>query len=543
MNKELKENFYGRENTLSLLSRRVADLKDGYRQNIALLGNEFIGKSAILKEFIRDLGDDKVLPIYLEIENIDFCAFVNKYIGTFLFNFLKTRSLSADENQEVLIESARRFIPETVEQIKKIRQTLERNRNLDVYRDLIDLPQKLFEESGIFCVVIFDEFQNFDDFGFPFIFLELGKKIMLQRSCLYIVSSSKRSRAKKILSEKLSLLFGNFDLIDIFAFDVRVSQNFINQKLGGLISDDYKNFLIDFTGGYPFYLDVICQELKKFPLQIFERSISLDSLAVTLEKLLFEKKGFFYQHFRLLMEQIGTGGFKKGLTSTLFVLANGYNKLKDISPRISKERGSVLLKLSRLVELNVVSKNGNFYYICDRLFSFWLKEVYQKEINSFNYDEESSKSSFRGALKKIIESFCQIAKKDLSNRVIELFNSFDDEYFQFNGKKYRLPVFEEIKPLKIERQNKSSLEAIIARNPEVSWLVLLREDVVNEEEVILFIEKISKFDLKPEKKILIFINEIEPNARLKALQEKMLLWNVSDLNLLMNFYHRPYFIK
>ena len=132
-------------------------------------------------------------------------------------------------------------------------------------------------------------------------------------------------------------------------------------------------------------MDVICQELKKFPLQIFERSIPLDSIALTLDSLLFEKRGFFYQHFRLLMEQIGKGEFKKGLTSTLFVLANGYNKLKDISSRISKERGSVLQKLLRLVELNVVSKNGNFYYICDRLFSFWLKEVYQKEISFIYY--------------------------------------------------------------------------------------------------------------------------------------------------------------
>ncbi len=239
-NIEKQENLFGRDNILSLLKRRVADLKDGYRQNIALLGNEFIGKSSILREFIKTLSNEKVLPIYIEIKNLDFADFVNKYLGVLLFNFLKMKSEVADDNLEILLESARRFIPATVEQVKKIRINLEKGKKIEAYRDVIGLPQMIFEETGVFCVVMFDEFQNLEELAPSFVFLELGKKIMLQRSCLYLVSSSQKSRAKKILSEKLSLLFGNFDLVDVFAFDVKSSQNFIAQRLGEALVNDYK---------------------------------------------------------------------------------------------------------------------------------------------------------------------------------------------------------------------------------------------------------------------------------------------------------------
>lgn len=227
----------------------------------------------------------------------------------------------------------------------------------------------------------------------------------------------------------------------------------------------------------------------------------------------------------------------------LLALANGYNKTKDISSCLANEKGSVSQKISRLLEMNIISKNGNFYYICDRLFGFWLRAVYQARNRSFAYDNLSQRVSFKNLLKNSIDSFCQISLKDLSNRITELLYSFDNEYFQFNGHKYRLPVFKEVQPLRMEAQKKSSIDAIVARNAEMSWLVLLKDGVVCEEEVNSFLEGVSKFSLKPDKKILIFIEDIEPNARLKALQEKMWLWNLSDLNLLMNFYHRPYLIK
>ncbi|MDP2938878.1 MAG: ATP-binding protein [Candidatus Omnitrophota bacterium] len=540
----LFKKIFGRENILSLLNRRVLDLKDGYRQNIAILGNAFIGKSAILQEFVVNLSSKAICPIYIEIDKIDFSCFVKKYIDGLLFNFLSMKSLAQGDSQEILLEISKRFIPATVEQIKKINLYFEKGKRFEAYRELISLPEIFFSETGIYCVVILDEFQNLESLGFPFVFQELGKKIMLQRSCLYIVSSSQLSLAKKIISEKLSLLFGNFDLVDIPPFDVKTSQEFISWKLLDIESNClYNNFLIDFTAGYPFYLDIIFQEVRNTFLLKNEKSVNIDLLAEVLAKLLFEKKGFLNQHFNLVLKEIEQAGFKRGLTQVLLSLSNGQNKLKNISKNLSKEQGHILQKLTRLLELGIISKNGNFYYIHDKLFSFWLKTVYQDWYYSFDYFSKSKLINFSELLKKIINNFCQISQKDLSDRVIELFFSFDNEYFQFNGHRYRLPIFKDIKALKFAGQEKSGLKAMVARNPDLSWLILLNEELVSETDIANFFEQSKKFNLKTEKRILIFIKDIEPNARLKALQQKMWVWNLTNLNLLMNFYHKPYFIK
>ena len=42
------DRFFGREEVLDLFNKRVAALKDGYRQNIALTGQSLSGKSSII---------------------------------------------------------------------------------------------------------------------------------------------------------------------------------------------------------------------------------------------------------------------------------------------------------------------------------------------------------------------------------------------------------------------------------------------------------------------------------------------------------------
>ena len=58
-----QEQFYGRKETLELLKRRVLDLKEGYRQNIAFLGDRHIGKSSLLMKFIADMDEENIIQI------------------------------------------------------------------------------------------------------------------------------------------------------------------------------------------------------------------------------------------------------------------------------------------------------------------------------------------------------------------------------------------------------------------------------------------------------------------------------------------------
>ena len=96
------------------------------------------------------------LGFYRLSEDLDFVYFVKKYVGIFLFNYLRLKSHPADSNLEILMESSKRFIPASVEQIKKVLSLLEKAKYLEAYKELINLPQVIFEEAGIFCMFIFD---------------------------------------------------------------------------------------------------------------------------------------------------------------------------------------------------------------------------------------------------------------------------------------------------------------------------------------------------------------------------------------------------
>ena len=65
------DKFFGRKPTLSLLKKRVFDLKEGYRQNIAFLGGQYLGKSIILQKFLTELDDQDIIPIYIDLETGD----------------------------------------------------------------------------------------------------------------------------------------------------------------------------------------------------------------------------------------------------------------------------------------------------------------------------------------------------------------------------------------------------------------------------------------------------------------------------------------
>ena len=48
---------------------------------------------------------------------------------------------------------------------------------------------------------------------------------------------------------------------------------------------------------------------------------------------------------------------------------------------------------------------------------------------------------------------------------------------------------------------------------------------------------------KLQRRVIISLADLEANARLKALQERMWIWNEDELNTLLNLYDKPYIVK
>ena len=87
----VKEQFIGREDIIRLINKRLSDLKEGYRQNIALLGDELTGKTWIIKFIFGDFSDSKIIPLYFDLSQPTVNIFVLRFLNTLLFSFLKAR--------------------------------------------------------------------------------------------------------------------------------------------------------------------------------------------------------------------------------------------------------------------------------------------------------------------------------------------------------------------------------------------------------------------------------------------------------------------
>ena len=541
---DIQKNFFGRRNLLDLFGRRVSDLKEGYRQNVALLGPRFSGKSSLLQKFLTELDDEAVISIYLNLDTKDVHYFFSKFMGSLLYNFSRTRGLPLHEDLSLLMQSVQRWVPLTVEHMKRIQASVARRKFADSIRDLLTLPEIFTVETGKFCVIVLDEFQCLEDMDMPDVFVELGKKIMTQKRCLYLVTSSLGNTAKTILSEKLSLLFGNFEVIEVGPFDLRTSQGFLKSNLKEIeLGENLKNFLIDFTGGHPFYLQIISHELMHLSAVHRQNEIFLPLMIQAIENTIFSRWGVLGRHFQLVVNYLSSVKGNKAVVPVLFALVNGKHKLVEISQYTHIGKSFVSGKLNRLMELGVVVKNGNFYNIKDKLLKYWIKYVFQRRLKAIDLSLEVLQHQFRDEMEYLISSFQVISQRDLSSRIVELLHCFDNESFQLNGRRYRLPLFQEITSFKPQNLMETHFDIIKAAAEEEIWYVVLKEESLFENDVNAFLNELKKIEKKPQRRVIISLNELDANARLRALQEKMWIWNEAELNTLLNLYDKPYIVK
>ncbi len=537
------EKFYGRQPILELLNRRVVDLKEGYRQNVAFLGERYIGKSAALKKFILDVDDPQIVPIYVDLENPEYTHFYQKTVSYVLQHFSKGQKLPAYKNIKHLIEVSQPHIPQTCQIIKKAESLMLQGKVAESYREVMLLPQVFAQETNKFCVFILDEFQNLEEFAVAEVFQELGKQIMTQRRCLYIVASSFPLAAKKILSEKLSLLFGDFEVVEVQPLGLKAAGEFVYRHLDGVkISEPVSHFFIDFTGGRPLYLKLICEELINLKVWHKQSEIFLPLLMEAIDKVLFNEWGVLNRHFDLAINQISSGKGNGVLPLILMALAEGKQKAKDLMQQTGLKQSPVMQKLTRLVLLDVVGHNGDFYYLKDKLFRYWIKHVFEKKRMSITFNLDEQRDSFRAELSQAFQNFRTVSQKDFSSRVIELLYCFDNESFQINGRRYRLPMFREIVPTKIRKGVGEYFDLIKGATSEGDWLVILKTGQFSEKDVNAVLLEIKKLDIKPQRWILVSPEDLDENTRLKALQERMWIWNEGELNALLHLYDKPYFI-
>lgn len=336
-------------------------------------------------------------------------------------------------------------------------------------------------------------------------------------------------KAKTVLSKNLSLLFGNFEIVEVEPFDIKTSEEYLEYMLRESdINTGLKNFIIHFTGGYPFYLEVITEVLSKS---------NQNNLTDILENLLFAPSGILNQRFSNYLKRFLDLPCSQDYISILYLISSGHNKLKDIAHILHKQRKELTLRTNRLLELDAITRSGDFLRINDRVFSFWLKFVYQEKLRSLTFDVKNQKALFRDNIEGMVQEFLLNAQKSIIERTMDLLYLFEDEMIQIERKRLRLTHFKEIKLL--EFNNRRLKEGLICRSNDSLWIMAFKNDLLTEEDIGEFTKECKKYRHKLQRKIIITSKAIDANAQLRALEEKIWMWDLNKLNQILDLFSKP----
>jgi len=524
-----EDKLLGRESYLGIIEKRVSSLKDGYRQNIAIIGDELVGKTTLITGFLNKFCDTRIITAYLEIRPESTDSFIKRFIATLLYNLLINSGIGLKEDLDFLINKSERYIPGTVKKIRAILQANSKRSNKKMFFELMSLTESIKTETQKSCVIIFDEFHNLETLGFDNLYRDWSKIIIAQKDTMYIITSSMKFKTRAILSKNLSLLFGNFEVLNVEPFDIPSSEAYLEDRMQSLnISKSNKDFLVHFTGGYPFYLKVAteaCLESRGRPL------------ADIIEGLLFDTSGVLNQRFSNYVKRFMDLNRSNEYMPILYLVASGRNRIKEIAHIIKKPKKEVLQRISHLLELDALMRNGDFLRVNDRVFGFWLRFVYQEKLNSLTYDAKNQKASFRNKVEEMIEEFSMNSRKPVMERMVELLRLFEDETIQIDRKRVRLSHFREIKQL--EFNSRTLKHGLIGRSSESLWLLAVKQGSLTENDIADFSRECKKYRHKLQRKIIISFQDIETNTRLKAMEEKVWTWDINNLNSIMDLFSKP----
>ena len=532
------DDFFGRQEILELLTKRAHALKSGYRQNVAIIGHQQVGKTSILRQFLHLLKDSDILAVYVEIKLQALDFFVDQFIRSLLYQYLtQTQAIDPTESLSSLTKKAVLSIPKTVSKIEDIANLLKHRHPEEAYSRLFELTSVIKQETGKNCVVILDEFHRLGEFGIRNAFSDFGKRIMVQKDTMYLLSSSSFSASRRILAEKLSLLFGNFERVYLENFDFATSFAMVDKKLAPVaVPASFKNFIVGFTDGHPFFLETIVTRLRQTSLAKNESELSSQTIGEVFLRLFFESQGVFNQYFMKLISPWVHPSARGSHLLILAELAKGRNKLKDIAVALNRSQREISEQISELIGHELILKTGVFYRFHNKIFKFWLREVYQKKELSL-LGMTGKIEDFLLGIQRLIEEHDELLRIGSAERVTKLFGLFRNEMVELGEKTRQLPHFTEIIPSgAVGEVPAGSSRELIAKGHGRCWVCKIVEQKATEKEVLELVEGSPKNSPASKTRVLVALSGLDENAKLLAKEKKVLTLGLSRINMLMDIY-------
>jgi len=525
----------GREEILARLGQRLEALKKGYRQNVGLVGPRHIGKTFLLREFLARLEkDSEIIPIYILLKENDFDGFLERWLGSLLQGLLASKGIPVPEEFQPLVRVSREFAPKTLERMREVKRHAFQKKAVLAFRELLGLTALLREETGKKILLVIDEFPLIGDLEIADPFGLFGKEMMIQKDTFFLVTSSAPHRTQEIFSDRLSLLFGNFEVIEVGSLCLEELRTWMDSHYAELgIPDSDLRLLSYLLDNHPYYFDLFLESARRSALEKRAASWDREFFVNAFTEALFSDRGLLNHHFESeLQGLIRLGRLARLAVKTLVAIGQGRAKLFQIASYLGKKGTETQKVLQRLVGEGILAKKGSFYTLTDSLFRFWLRNVYQIKEREVLLERKHARLLFEERLRNEIRRVEEEDQRDLTGRLESLFREFRNDVVEVSQKKIKCPTFLEL----ASRPTNGRYFPIQGRTSQGRWFCQVYRDLVTEGDVAGFVDELKRFRKGVQRKVMVALAGIELNAKLMAQEGKIHVWDLESLNALLDLY-------
>lgn len=521
------------------LQRRLEAFRQGFRQNLALIGPPGSGKTFQLQALIAE-SPQTLRLIYCPLYRESCRSFLQRFLGAILQAAgprppaAKTTDSPAPLTE--LFAQLENRLPRTTQAARSAEQLIARRLYGEAFNRVLDVIPVLAEEVRTPCVLMIDEFLFLEEVGLSHAFHELGKRVMTWPSVLFILSSSSLYRARQILRERLQLLFGQFELLPLEALDATMALLWVQQELRGIRHPaGASHFLVDWLACYPWYLAVWIRRIRE--RATLGRQVELNE-ALFLQvgwDLLGAPEGPLAQWCTGRLDGLLQGRLGSKAQDVLVQIALGARTATDISQRTGKAALSEVLQF--LVEHDLVQRNGMCWVLPDPVLRCWVASLLAAQRADAAVSAAQLRERLGEALRHLWSQWMQTHQLSLASRVAQLLAQFDDATVSLDAKTGRLPRFEQIQP--IPPVQAPALGAyLVAEGQGKRWCLTVHERSVDEQAIAQFEAFCRQQQPKPSRKVLVANIPLDEHMRTLAKAANMWVWEAQDLRFLTELYGR-----
>jgi hypothetical protein len=461
--------FTNREHTLAVLGLSRDLLGQGVRKHLVLSGFRRVGKTVVLKEFLRRNlqpghdGDCRLAYIDLPRLALTPEGFAVQYIGYLLYWILGDfrQRVESFFDAPAQLAAAGQMGAAFGEHVVRIHQELQKEKpDQHLLLELaFNTPEVYAQASGQRVMLILDEFPEIlalDNYPQIHDVLALFRAVLQAQSrVVYVVAGSMIGLMERIFLDAASPLFVHFQLEIIGPFG-REDCDALARKRFSMLADpvpgDVLSAVYQVTRGHPFYIYATAMRVIE-NVSLLQKPLTPATVqeAFTLETL--GSTGRIYNLCRYVLEQSLQG--VRGETmpqAVLQVLAQepAGMTLTEIAARLKRPSGGIRQVLTWLANVDLVEqREDKTYGYRDPVLQVWVAYYY----SGLQLTGLPTQKILNNLVAELMEKYERVAnelglaKESQVRELLQAFNGqeVDGSLFGVDGL-VKLPVFERVAP-------------------------------------------------------------------------------------------------